>query len=674
MSRRAGRTAIDVLVFGGFAIVAFAYRTGPRSVLMMFLAGAGLAFARGPVSRGIAIASFLICWFYSPFVGALSLGVAWFVRSSIDTGRRMRAKSPTSQVAGPETEPSSAAPPPTSPPAPDEVIDQLTQHAGDEWPHLAIDHADAEVRRRAVREMREGDKDRNAGILAKRLEAEPVDELRLDITLALRALRRPAAVEALANSATTKHQWWFVQKHAVRALAEIGDARAVPRLVEALGRGDALLEGEILAALPAFGAAARPALEERLRHPRAAVRARCAEGLARLGFAESAPAIAPLLDAREPGVRQAAAAALGQLQATVFAPALLVRLDEPSWEVRAKAARALGDLGFREALPRLIARTEDAHDEVARAAAESLAAFRDPAAIPALVQLFQGEWLRVEAGAAILAIGDGDSVDLLRPLLRLDDVPLVLATLDVLATLGDSRVTPDVIELVGREDIDIRVSALEAIGRLGNADACPVVAGCLADPDARVRAAAVLAAGRIGCAVDLGQAFGDPEPGVRSAACEALKATPPPSEVLMPLLSDFSEDVRWRAAALVQADATPAVIGSLAALLNDPEPQVVREAAKALRRVGVEGARTILAGLSRLDWYARRYCVEELSTWDDAVPLLIEASRGPEALVRWCAVEALLHMDESAASAALATLRGEESDARVRELLNGSAL
>jgi hypothetical protein len=34
-----------------------------------------------------------------------------------------------------------------------------------------------------------------------------------------------------------------------------------------------------------------------------------------------------------------------------------------------------------------------------------------------------------------------------------------------------------------------------------------------------------------------------------------------------------------RAAALVQADATPAVIGSLAALLNDPEPRVVREAA-----------------------------------------------------------------------------------------------
>jgi HEAT repeat protein len=128
-----------------------------------------------------------------------------------------------------------------------------------------------------------------------------------------------------------------------------------------------------------------------------------------------------------------------------------------------------------------------------------------------------------------------------------------------------------------------------------------------------------------------------------------------------------------RAAALVQADATPAVIGSLAALLNDPEPRVVREAAQALRRVGLEGARTMIAGLSRLDWYARRYCVEELSTWADAVPLLIEASRGPEALVRWCAVEALRHLDESAASAALAALRGEESDARVRELLGGSA-
>jgi HEAT repeat protein len=458
---RGGRSPVDVLVFGGFAGVALWERAGPSSVALFLLAVGCLVFARGPVSRVLAIFVFLVAWFGVPMAGIVLLGLVWLIRWVVDAGRRGDAPDEGAE-APPQVEVSQPGTNPT--PGPEAELPRLQDEFGTSWPVHALDHAQADVRRRAVLALRDRGE---VGALASRLPSEADDDVRLEIVAGLRAHARAESGDALgAIVSSPDHVWWFVQKNAVRALVEIGDRRAIPALVTALQKDDALLEDEALAALTRLGRDAIPELERGLTHPHRKVRAACARVLGRVGARPSASLVAPLLEAREPSVREAAAAALGEMDDLEHAGPLVAHLDEPSWEVRAACAEALGRLRFASAVPRLIARTSDPHDEVARAAVEALGRLGDPASIPALVEVLRGRWLRVEASEALISVGGTACSDALRPLLGAGDASLVLAVLDILGELGDTRVREDVRALASSDDPDLREAAARALSRL----------------------------------------------------------------------------------------------------------------------------------------------------------------------------------------------------------------
>ncbi len=153
-----------------------------------------------------------------------------------------------------------------------------------------------------------------------------------------------------------RHASPLVRYHATVALGGIGDARAIPSLVEALGdleenRGGVAAGAE--SALLRFGGAALPAL----------------------------------LEAAEKGadtVRTRAVRLLGRLEAAVPAAVLRRLLGDASENVRIQAATALWRVAGQEAADDLVAATRDESRWVRCAAAEALAQLRRPEARPIL--------------------------------------------------------------------------------------------------------------------------------------------------------------------------------------------------------------------------------------------------------------------------------------------------
>ncbi|CAK0844498.1 unnamed protein product [Prorocentrum cordatum] len=195
---------------------------------------------------------------------------------------------------------------------------------------------------------------------------------------------------------------WGERERAARALGELGDAEAVPGLLEALrGDADSKVRQAAAEALGELGAAeAAPGLLEALRgdadfDPRRLwggpyppdlynlgprlrlpdVRLAAARALVKLGAAEAVPRLLEAMrgDADE-HARHLAAEAFEELGAAEAAPGLLEALrGDADSSVRQLAARALGKLGAAEAAPGLLeALLGDADSEVRLAAAAVL--------------------------------------------------------------------------------------------------------------------------------------------------------------------------------------------------------------------------------------------------------------------------------------------------------------
>jgi HEAT repeat protein len=137
-------------------------------------------------------------------------------------------------------------------------------------------------------------------------------------------------------------------------------------------------------------------------------------------------------------------------------PHLLKLLDpaaDVSPRVRAAAAGALGEIGDASAVPALLAAVApDKHDrdtvDANRRIAEALGALRSPEALPVLEQL--------------TASPDGFTQ---------------VAAVDALASIGDPRAVPRLVELAASEATEPFVAgkALLALGRIGDPSAAPVV-------------------------------------------------------------------------------------------------------------------------------------------------------------------------------------------------------
>lgn len=310
-----------------------------------------------------------------------------------------------------------------------------------------------------------------------------------------------------------RHDEPAVRFAAYRALARIGDAAAIPMLVDALGRETVpQLRSE---AIFAIGRTEHPSIVDVVERFILVSDDRTRADLARaLGMSGDERGLISLLDSIDdpsPAVRGAAALALGRmlggrpgaLEGRAFGPfrSLGERMvHDESAEVRWRAVHAGGKLGAEAFRPRFLQALADPDPRVRLFAAEALAAM--PGAPPA------------ETVAALVE------------------------------TLGDPdwRVVVEAAKGLDGVDDEAARSALVAIVGAGDAPGHP-------SPHARAAAAASLGAEGAGPEVvdALVSALADPSDSVRGAAADGLAVVLPPAEAL----------ARYRAVLAIEGAAGP---------------------------------------------------------------------------------------------------------------------
>jgi HEAT repeat protein len=429
----------------------------------------------------------------------------------------------------------------------------------------------------------------------------------------------PALVAALDDDAP------LVQLMAADALGRVGpDARAaVPRLVAGLKPDRQaepvpriLMTRGAKEALVGIGEPAVGAVTELLAGDSAGEQAAGAEILARIGPAAKAarPTLEGLFkDSKGPLVRIWAAAASVRVGADPKAPLdFLKRTLSERGEIGMEAGAALGTVG-PSALP-ILMDALTGKDANAVGAADTGLRRLGPAAVEPLTKLLQSKDRRLRRVAASV-LGDLEPADLAKA------VPALVAELrrgdeetweevgKALAHAGSAAVPP-LLEVLRTERGRGRLAAVYTLNRIAGRDSDPEMVATIArtmvpglveelgGKDAEAREHAVHFLGRMGphaapaVPALLRVAAGDPSPGVRGEALEAVGATGVASdEVLKTVLAGLADkNGRVRSGAIHACaslgppakDAVPLLVGLVGTdTSSTPEPPVY-----ALGRIG----------------------------------------------------------------------------------------
>jgi HEAT repeat protein len=199
--------------------------------------------------------------------------------------------------------------------------------------------------------------------------------VRVEAAVRLGTLGNQDAVPALVEALRTDPDF-FVAETVTWALVRCG-AVAVEPVIALLDDGSALARARAAHALSKLGdARAVPALIDRLDRPDEwAVREKCVLALGRLGGDEAIGALVALLGAAHPELATMVSQALESLgEPTV--PALLARIDDRDPYVRAQVVGLLGFTGSAEAVPHLCLAAQDEHPSVRIRALTALSALR----------------------------------------------------------------------------------------------------------------------------------------------------------------------------------------------------------------------------------------------------------------------------------------------------------
>jgi HEAT repeat protein len=231
---------------------------------------------------------------------------------------------------------------------------------------------------------------------------------------------------------------------------------------------------------------------------------------------------------------------------------------DPAPQVRIAAADALGSLGGRRAVSVLAPFVGSEDADLARAALMALGRVGHPDALPPILSVLRSSppSRRVDALRAISLRRDKNAVDALQWMAAADDSASVwqvaieelgrMGTHDSVSALlrlaSDRRLRELVITAVsalgprhldqiqaGLESpqLETRRAVVQALGRMRHPCASEMLKVALDDERPEVRLAALMALRRLGSAVPerkiLSMAHGDPDPGVRQAAEQALQ-------------------------------------------------------------------------------------------------------------------------------------------------------
>ena len=457
---------------------------------------------------------------------------------------------------------------------------------------------------------------------------------------ALGKLKATEAVDALAEIAESKD--FFLSFAALESLTNIGDARVASKMaplldneflrdpaINLLGKlGDDSAVGPLTALLNTPGvptsaiADALAAIHDRYDE-------QYSEGayIADLVSREiSATGIQNLLDAlaSEPGKGplRSIALVLGWQKRSGLDRALTRLMGRE--EVRDEIIEALVRHG--SATVELLMEQLSSEDlEVRRSAVMALGRIGDSTATPALVEALNEESLSIDAANALGRIGDARAVDGLVNLIGNSDASVRQATVSALNSLTLPSIAERIIPLLRDPDPNVRESAVKIAGYFGYPESAGALLDLSRDPNERVRCAALehLPFVEDERALDvLLHAMKEETPNARAAAARALGNMFAP-EVVRPLIEGLSDDDIWvryfsaRALGRMRSEDSVAalkkvveeekfnhvriaaldslgqiggerIVGIVAALVHDDDPDVAHAAQSALGKSGSE--------------------------------------------------------------------------------------
>jgi HEAT repeat protein len=464
-----------------------------------------------------------------------------------------------------------------------------------------------------------------------------------------------------------------VREAAAAALGQIGDAAAVPGLLQALRSADAEVREVAAKALGEIGdKAAVPGLLHALRSADAEVRRAAAEALGRIRDVGAVPGLVKALDDVVARVRAAAEESLKQIGGKDVVAGLLRALGDADADVR-RAAEALGQIGDAAVVPGLLRTLGDANKDadVRAAAAKALGKIGNAAAVPGLLEaLGDSEWqVRWAAAEALGRIGDKAAVAGLLTALGDANERVRATAATVLGWIGGKEAVARLREALDDAEARVRLAAVKALGRIGDAAAVQDLLRALGDADADVREAAAWALGQIGDAAaveGLLEALGDSEWQVRWAAAWALEqirdAAAAPGPQRAPGYAEVGlYVVAWNG--LMQIRDKKGLLEAL----GDADAAVRRAAATVLGWIGgKEAVEGLLRAMGDADAGVRQAAAAALGRIGDAAaPELLRALGDAESDVRQAAAAALGQIGDKAAVAGLLTALGDANE-RVR--------
>jgi len=436
----------------------------------------------------------------------------------------------------------------------------------------------------------------------------------------------PALIETIQ---ATRSEDADVREIALRALARIGDPRAVEPLVEALKQAENWLAPRI------------------------------ADILVRHGDAVVEPMLRFLQDTTRHPARAWAANILGELKAQRAFPVLVAALKDLDDEVRAKSAGALGKLGDRRAVTYLLEHLlSDPAPFVRARIAGALGQFADSEVIDRLVRALGDPawWVRMRSVEALEQIGPTAEAPLL---VALDDPD---PEIRIRAAVGLERlgVPARIVSEIERGEGTPETEAM--LTKFGVAGARELLAEHLHHSSEAVRRAMISAirrAERKDLSPELiERAQQDPESAVRADALSALHALGARDAVPSALdaLGHADERVRAAATGLIGDLGGRELASVIQPRSTDREPLVRAAAARALGLVHAIGAEKEFSRLLRdPDALVRAAAAEGAAEagWKGAVPLLLDLLGDASEAVRVSVARALGQLGETSAVAPL---------------------
>lgn len=428
------------------------------------------------------------------------------------------------------------------------------------------------------------------------------------------------------------------------ALGRIGDANAVPALIEALQDQPSLA---VLAA----------------------------EALAKIGDRRAFEALLGMLGHPQLVVRQAAVAALNSLGHPDMPRRLVPLLEDPNPWVRESAVKIAGYFGYPECVDLLLARCADPEPAVRRAAIEHLPYLDDPRVLPTLIGATQDEDPRTRA-SAVRALAHMQGIPVLEALLRALTDPDAWVRYFATRTLGTLRPVEALNDLARLAETDpskhVRIAALEAIAAIGGPRAIALLCRVAESDDAELASAAIGVLGQIrhpDVLPPLLVFMRVPDPNKRRSAVRSLRDFGGPqaaSALQWVAAAETDAQIAQEAVAALGELGTPeAVAGLLALSANVP----LREMCIAqLTRLAGERLEWLARGLSHPHPAVRCATVEALARAKNAqaTDQLILALSDSDSKVRLAATSALGHLGVKRAFQQLERLSREDPDPAVR--------